>query len=159
MGKLNFPEETAIPLYVLALSAVIGSSALSFDYKTFVIVDGSGTYVWDVPSGQYRFLSGVVGRFLSLSPDGRLLAVRLDRKSEPHPWLAWFVNWLGIKDDAFDMVLYDLTTETAVATMCDVDWAQFSPDGKVFAVIAHDTLSVYDFPLCPPWLEIATYAN
>ena len=83
--------------------------------------------------------------------------VRSQRHSNPHPWLACLVNWLGIKDVGFDMVLYDLGSETAVNIIRDVEWAQFSSDGSSLAVIANDTLSVYDFPLRKPWLKIATW--
>jgi WD40 repeat protein len=130
---------------------------LSLDTKTLAILDDN-LHLWDVPSGRYRLSKCVCGRLLAISPDGRFLAVRNDRENNPHPWLAWLVDWLEIWDTGFDMILYDLESETVVATMRDVDWAQFSVDGKSLAAIAKDTLSVYDLPLRPPWLKIATYA-
>ncbi len=150
-GKVKIPE----PIYAQFFNlTALATKGLTPDCKTLVLVNGK-VHVWDVPSGTQRDLDILAEEFLAISPDGRYLAVRNRLRGDPHPWLAWLMNWLAINSSGHDFVLYDLPSETVVTTIRNADWAQFSLDGQSLAIITDDTLNIYDFPLRKPWLKIA----
>jgi WD40 repeat protein len=135
-------------------------AAVMIDTPWSTPVHGNFVHVWDGTTWQARFPVPVVVPSMSVSPEGRLLAVW--GPGTPRPQTTWWdhvCRWLGLRRTESlqrgDLKLFDLRDNREVTTMPDVHTAGFSPDGNTLVVAQENQLHVHDLPLHKPLVKIA----
>jgi hypothetical protein len=139
-------------------SPFISNYSLAADCSRVAMSLNDDVTIWDVPTGRHRTLN-VKGTWPIISPDGSYLAIPIYQKSQPNLWFDWLHNWLGIAPIEFKTVLYDLRTDTEVASFPGNNTPEFALDGHSLAINDEKTLRIYDFPLRRPWVAIVGYAS
>jgi WD40 repeat protein len=143
------------PVRADATDSVRRSDAIAFR------AENGRCIIWHTATGISRKLAVSAAHTPALSPDGRYLAVLVNRSDNSPPWLIWIRKWLNLSPSGKAFVLYDLDAESAMASWSAehpafrCSWkAEFSPDGRSMALISNHSVTIYDFPLCRPWLTI-----
>ena len=90
-------------------------------------------------------------QFPAISPDGRFLAVLVNRSHAYRDWMAKLLSKIGLRRPDSVFVVYDLTTGREVTELPGASSAHFSLDGKTLVTVTEDSIELYDVPLRNPW--------